>query len=215
MQIENLKFEICSLQWPQTLRPIRRANHALLAACLAVLAGCHSDMYDQPRNDPLEKSDFFADAKDHRASRPLIPGTVAQGELPEDEAFYTGKRDGKLVDEPPLDVDQALLRRGQERFNIFCTPCHGLAGYGDGMIVQRGYRQPPTYHSDRMRGMAIGHFYDVITHGFGAMPAYAAQIPPQDRWSIAVYVRALQWSQYAKPGDLDEQQRQRLEAKSD
>jgi mono/diheme cytochrome c family protein len=183
-----------------------------LIAVLAVgvLAGCHSDMYDQPRYEPLEKSDFFEDG---RASRPEVAGTVARGELREDEAFYTGKQDGQLVEDLPesLEVNLALLRRGQERFNIFCTPCHGLLGEGDGMIVRRGFRQPPTYHSDRLRGVPIGHFFDVMTNGFATMPDYAEQIPARDRWAIAAYVRALQWSQYANPDDLDEAARQRLE----
>ena len=183
-----------------------------LIAVLAVgvLAGCHSDMYDQPRYEPLEKSDFFEDG---RASRPEVAGTVARGELREDEAFYTGKQDGQLVEDLPesLEVNLALLRRGQERFNIFCTPCHGLLGEGDGMIVRRGFRQPPTYHSNRLRGVPIGHFFDVMTNGFATMPDYAEQIPARDRWAIAAYVRALQWSQYANPDDLDEAARQRLE----
>jgi mono/diheme cytochrome c family protein len=176
------------------------------------LAGCHSDMYDQPRNEPLEKSAFFAD---QRASRPLVAGTVPRGALQEDEVFSTGKRDGQFVDELPIKVDSALLQRGQERFNIFCTPCHGLAGYGDGMIVQRGYRQPPSYHIDRLRGAPIGHFFDVMTHGFGVMPAYARQVPAHDRWAIAAYIRALQWSQYAKPGDLNPESRKQLEDTGD
>jgi mono/diheme cytochrome c family protein len=182
-----------------------RAVFVLAALCLA---GCHSDMYDQPRNEPLEKSTFF---EDQRASRPLVAGTVPRGALQEDEVFSTGKRDGQFVDELPIKVDLALLQRGQERFNIFCTPCHGLAGYGDGIIVQRGYRQPPSYHIDRLRGAPIGHFFDVMTHGFGVMPPYARQVPTRDRWAIAAYIRALQWSQYAKPGDLNPESRKLLE----
>jgi mono/diheme cytochrome c family protein len=181
---------------------------AAVAAIFCALGGCHSDMYDQPRYDPLEKSDFFVDG---RASRPQVPGTVARGELREDEALYSGKQEGKLLKQPPLKVDSALLERGRERFNIFCSPCHGRGGHGDGMIVRRGFRQPPTYHSDRLRGVPIGHFFDVITNGFATMPDYAEMIPVRDRWAIAVYVRALQWSQYAKPDDLVESDRRRLE----
>jgi hypothetical protein len=185
-------------------------RYLAVALCLAVVVGCHTDMYDQPRYEPLEKSDFF---EDHRASRPVIEGTVARGELQDDEDFYTGKQDGKLVEDLPegLDLNLAFVRRGQERFNIFCTPCHGLLGEGDGMIVRRGFRRPPTYHSDRLRGAPIGHFFDVMTNGFATMPDYAEMVPPRDRWAIAVYVRALQWSQYAKPDDLDEPARRRLE----
>jgi mono/diheme cytochrome c family protein len=181
------------------------------AMILAALAGCHGDMYDQPRYDPLEKSDFFADG---RASRPAVAGTIARGDLRDDEALYTGKQDGKLVDTPPLEIDQALIERGRERFNIFCTPCHGRAGYGDGMIVRRGFRQPPTYHSDRLRGVPIGHFFDVMTNGFATMPDYAEQIPVRDRWAIAVYVRALQLSQHARLDELDDTDRRRLEGTS-
>jgi hypothetical protein len=181
---------------------------------LLALAGCHSDMYDQPRYEPLEKSDFFDDG---RTSRPVVAGTVARGELREDEVLYTGKQNGELVEDVPesLEIDLAFIRRGQERFQIFCTPCHGQLGEGDGMIVRRGFRQPPTYHSDRLRGVPIGHFFDVMTNGFATMPDYATLIPVRDRWAIAVYVRALQWSQYAKPNDLDEAARRRLEGESD
>ena len=182
------------------------------AMWVVAAAGCHTDMYDQPRNEPLEKSDFFEDG---RASRPLVAGTVARGELREDSAYYTGKRDGKLVNEPPLKVDMALLERGRERFNIFCTPCHGLAGEGDGMIVRRGFRQPPTYHSDRLRGAPIGHFFDVMTNGFGAMPDYAEQVTVRDRWAVAAYLRALQLSRYAAPEDMSDTDRQRLEREAD
>jgi hypothetical protein len=180
----------------------------IAALILAAQCGCHGDMYDQPRNDPLEKSDFFDDG---RASRPIVAGAIARGELREDQALYTGKRDDKLVDEPPLKIDWALLARGRERFNIFCTPCHGRAGHGDGMIVRRGFRKPPTYHSDRLRGVPIGHFFDVITNGFATMPDYAQQIPVRDRWAIAVYLRALQLSQHAKFDELDDENRQGLE----
>ena len=193
MQVANCKIQIAA------------------AVILTALAGCHGDMYDQPRYDPLEKSDFFADG---RASRPVVAGAIARGDLRDDESFYTGKKDGKLVDKPPVEINQALVERGRERFNIFCTPCHGRAGYGDGMIVRRGFRQPPTYHSDRLRGVPIGHFFDVMTNGFATMPDYAEQIPVRDRWAIAVYVRALQLSQYSNLDELDESERRRLEGTS-
>ncbi|HJS07722.1 MAG TPA: cytochrome c [Pirellulales bacterium] len=193
MQIANCKIQIAA------------------AMIVTALAGCHGDMYDQPRYDPLEKSDFFADG---RASRPVVTGAIARGDLRDDEPFYSGKQDGKLVEKPPIEINQALVERGRQRFNIFCTPCHGRAGYGDGMIVRRGFRQPPTYHSDRLRGVPIGHFFDVMTNGFATMPDYAEQIPVRDRWAIAVYVRALQLSQYAQLDALDDAERQRLEGTS-
>ncbi len=192
----------------------RFADCFVALAVAGTLTGCHTDMYDQPRYEALEKSDFF---DDRRASRPVVAGTVARGELREDEVLYTGKQDGELVGELPqsLELNLALIRRGQERFNIFCTPCHGQLGEGDGMIVRRGFRRPPTYHSDRLRGVPIGHFFDVITNGFATMPDYAEMIPVRDRWAIAVYVRALQWSQYARPDDLDESVRRRLEGEGE
>lgn len=207
-QNSNCQFAVCNLQFAI---PLSQLVRSLAAAVLSLaLAGCHTDMYDQPRYDPLEKSDFFEDGL---ASRSPVAGTIARGYLREDEALYTGKQDGELVEDPPasLTIDLAFVQRGQERFNIFCTPCHGLAGEGDGMIVRRGFRQPPTYHSDRLRGVPIGHFFDVMTNGFGAMPDYAGQISVRDRWAIAVYVRALQWSRHANPDDLDEASRRRLE----
>jgi mono/diheme cytochrome c family protein len=169
-------------------------------------------MYDQPRYEAMEKSDFFADG---RTSRPAVAGAVARGDLRDDEKLYTGRESGQLVMQPPLEVDLPLLRRGQERFNIFCTPCHGLTGDGDGMIVERGFRRPPTYHSDRLRGVPIGHFFDVMTKGFGVMPQFADQVPAPDRWAIAAYVRALQLSQHARPEELTPTERLRLEAEGD
>jgi Cytochrome C oxidase, cbb3-type, subunit III len=196
------------------MRSSQAARIVFAVISLLAVSGCHTDRYDQPRYEALEKSDFFVD---HRASRPVVAGTVARGELREDEPLYTGKQDGQLVGELPqsLDLNLALIRRGQERFNIFCTPCHGQLGEGDGMIVRRGFRRPPTYHSDRLRGVPIGHFFDVITNGFATMPDYAEMIPVRDRWAIAVYLRALQWSQYARPDDLDESVRRRLEGEGE
>jgi mono/diheme cytochrome c family protein len=180
------------------------------AAAIAVAAGgCHRDMYDQPRLEPLEPSTFFDDGQ---ASRPLVEGVVTFGAPRVDEALQTGKANGELIDELPLPLDAALLTRGQQRYNIFCANCHGRTGAGDGMIVQRGFRRPPTYHSERMRGVPIGHFFDVMTNGFGAMPSYASQVPMQDRWAIAAYIRALQWSQHARVDDLSAEERDNLEA---
>lgn len=164
---------------------------------LFVLAGCRTDMLDQPKMNPLRKSDFYTD---ERSSRPVIPGTVARGQLRDDTYFYTGKignADGNVM---PFPVTRQVLGRGQERFNIYCAPCHSEVGDGNGMIVQRGYRRPPSYHIDRLRQAPLGHFYDVITNGFGAMPDYAAQVQPADRWAIIAYIRALQYSQNAPAG---------------
>jgi mono/diheme cytochrome c family protein len=177
---------------------------------LLALAGCHRDMYDQPRLEPLEKNTFFDDG---RSSRPLVEGVVEYGAISPNDVFNSGKVNGQFTDELPESVtlDAALLKRGEQRFNIFCSNCHGFSGDGDGMIVLRGYRKPPTYHSDRLRGMPIGYFFDVATNGFGVMPSYASQIPVKDRWAIAAYVRALQLTQYAKLDDVPEAERQQLE----
>ena len=151
-------------------------------------------MHDQPKFKPLAKNEFFSD---RRSARPLVDGTIARGHLREDAVLYTGKADGKPVDTFPFAVSPAVMARGQERFDIFCAPCHGRTGDGDGMIVRRGYRKPPTFHQDRLRQAAPGYTFDVITNGFGAMPDYAQQIPVRDRWAIVAYIKALQRSQHA------------------
>jgi mono/diheme cytochrome c family protein len=166
---------------------------SLTAALLAAAAaGCRQEMYDQPKYKPLAESGFFAD---HRTSRPLIDGTVARGWLREDQKLYEGKRGAELAATLPMPLTRELLNRGQERFNIFCSPCHDRTGNGRGMVVRRGYQPPPSFHIDRLREAPVGYVFDVVTHGLGAMPDYAAQIPPEDRWSIAAYVKALQLSQ--------------------
>ena len=164
-------------------------------------------MADQPRYEPLQKSSLF---DDERASRPLVEGTVARGHLQADEPFYTGKSNGKPVTGFPFPVDRQILRRGQERYDIFCSPCHDRVGVGRGMIVRRGYRPPPSLHIDRLRAAPPGHFFDVISHGFGAMPDYAAQIPVRDRWMIVAYIRTLQLSQNAAIDDVPEPERRAL-----
>jgi len=168
-----------------------------VACCFAaglLAAGCRQDMHDQPRFKPYAKSDFFAD---RRSARPLVEGTIARGHLREDTVLHTGKADGKPVDAFPFAVTAEVMARGHERFDIFCAPCHGRTGAGDGMIVRRGYRKPPTFHEDRLRQAAPGYTFDVITNGFGAMPDYAQQIPVRDRWAIVAYIKALQRSQHA------------------
>ena len=168
---------------------------------------CQQKMADQPRYEPLQKSEFF---DDQRASRPLVEGTVARGELRADEPFYTGNAGAKPVQTFPFPVTLEVLERGRQRFDIFCSPCHDRVGTGQGMIVRRGYRPPPSLHIDRLRAAPPGHFFDVISRGFGAMPDYASQIPPRDRWMIVAYIRALQLSQNALIGDVPETERRAL-----
>ena len=180
--------------------------------------GCRYDMQDQPRYKALKKSDFFADNK---AMRDLPEGTVARGMLREDKAFYTGKKENAgnaaatapvttttdaagntlvtsfpdAIEEFPVPITKELVNRGEERYRVFCIVCHGPVGNGDGMIVRRGFPKPPTYNDDRLRNAPVGHFYDVITNGWGKMNSYASQIPPADRWAIVAYIRTLQISQ--------------------
>ena len=183
----------------------RRLSFALIA--LAFVSACRQDMHNQPKYRGLRSSAFFADGS---SARPLVEGTIARGTLQTDEAFFTGKSGGTEVTEMPFPVDEKVLDRGEQRFNIYCTPCHDRTGSGNGMVVQRGYRQPPSFHIERLRTVGVGHFFDVMTNGFGAMPDYRAQIAPRDRWAIAAYVRALQLSQHAAAGDIPADERQRL-----
>jgi mono/diheme cytochrome c family protein len=175
---------------------------------VSVFVGCRQDMHDQPKYRPYRKSDFFGDG---RSARPLVSGTVARGQLREDLLFASGKSGTAFTDAFPIPVDEALLRRGQERYRIYCSPCHGLLGRGDGVIVRRGYRQPSSFHVDRLRQQPAGYFFDVISHGFGAMPDYAPQIPLKDRWAIVAYVRALQLSQNAILADVPPEERGALQ----
>ena len=173
-------------------------------------AACRQDMHDQPKYVPLRQSAFFGD---DRSARPIVPGTVARGWLNGDPLLYTGKVDGPGsadADRFPFAITADTLARGQERFNIYCSPCHGRTGQGDGMVVRRGYRRPPSYHQDRLRSAPVGHFFDVITNGFGAMPDYAAQITAEDRWAIVAYVRVLQLSEHATVDDVPEGERGKL-----
>jgi mono/diheme cytochrome c family protein len=171
----------------------------LVAVAAIALAGCRQDMHDAPRYTALQASTFFADGK---SARPLVANTVARGQLREDEFFYRGRIDGRLAEVFPMPVTAAVMARGQERFNVYCSPCHGRTGAGDGMIVQRGFRAPPSLHEERLRTSPPGYFFDVMTNGFGAMSDYSAQVPAADRWAIAAYVRALQFSQRATVDDV-------------
>jgi mono/diheme cytochrome c family protein len=182
----------------------------LLAASLA-LAGCSRlDMQDQPKYRPQRPSDFFADG---RSERQPVDGTIARGALNEDTAFYEGKdAAGKDIEAFPIAVDKAVIQRGQQRFDVYCSPCHGRIGNGLGMIVRRGFKQPPSYHIDRLRNAPVGHIYDVISNGYGAMLNYASQIQPRDRWAIVAYIRALQYSENANINDLPQEARARIPA---
>src|SRR5688500_14268853 len=166
-------------------------------------------MHDAPRYEPLEQSAFFADG---RSSRVLLANTVARGQLREDDHLYTGKVGGQLATEFPMPVTDETMARGQERFNVFCSPCHGRTGEGNGMIVQRGFRQPPSYHEDRLLDAPAGHFFDVMTNGFGAMQDYSAQVPVPARWAIAAYIRALQLSRRATMDDVPADRRAEMDA---
>ncbi len=164
-------------------------------------------MQDQPKYKTYGYNKYFSDGRD---SRPIPPNTVSRGELQTDVAFYQGKENGQDIDYFPIPVNQQLIERGHTRFDIYCSPCHGRVGNGLGMIVRRGLKQPPSYHIDRLRTAPVGHFYDVITNGYGAMLNYSAQIAPRDRWAIISYIRALQYSQNASVNDLSAEQRGHL-----
>ena len=167
-------------------------------------------MFNQPISKPLRKNDFFQDNR--MASRPLVPHTIALGQLEADSSFYTGLVGSNLVADFPFPITRAVLERGQERFNIYCAVCHGRTGDGNGMVVQRGFPPPPSYHIDRLREAPVGHFFDVMTRGYGIMYSYAARVEPQDRWAIAAYIRVLQLSHDAKLADVPPAERSRLEA---
>ena len=185
---------------------ISAALFAGAACCALAISGCdyslRQDMANQPYNRPLSPSDFFADG---RSERPLLENTVAHGALEND--VYNVAKDYAGY---PLPVNEKLLQRGQDRYKIFCAPCHGLQGDGNGMAAVRGMKHPPSYHIDRLRQAPNGYFYDVMTNGFGAMYSYSERIPPSDRWAIIAYVRALQLSRNAKSSDLPESLRQKL-----
>ena len=201
MRLSKLKTEM-------TIASRRPA--ALLAAALLLIgtAGCElrQAMYNQEKYEPLEASAFFADGM---SFRPQVEGTVARGQLMLDEHFYQGTVQGQLAETLPVPVDRPLLARGRERYNIFCAPCHDRTGAGNGLIVQRGLKQPESFHQERLREAPVGHFYDVITNGFGVMYSYASRIPVADRWAIVAYLKVLQLSQNLELDQLPvEDQRQ-------
>lgn len=203
------------VQSPKSKVGKRTIYYLLLTAFCLLAVGCRYDMQDQPRYKAYKKSDFFSDNK---AMRDLPEGTIARGQLRADKVFYTGKKEnadpniqvesttspsGNMlvssfpndIEKIPFPVTKEILDRGEERYKVFCIVCHGPVGNGDGMVVRRGYIQPPTYNDDRLRNAPDGHFFDVMTNGWGRMSSYASQIPPADRWAIVAYIRALQRSQ--------------------
>lgn len=182
----------------------------LLAVAMLVLAGCRQDMHNQPRvggNRSMRESDFFTDG---RSQRELPQDTVARGYLRDDTYFYTGKVGNNVGLVFPMAVTRDVLARGEQRFNVYCTPCHSAVGDARGMIVMRGLKQPTSFHDERLRKAPVGYFFDVMTTGFGAMPDYAAQITPADRWAIVAYIRALQLSQNASLAEVPPQERGRM-----
>lgn len=180
-----------------------------MAIVLAPAVGCRQDMHDQPVLEAYEVSDFFADG---RADREPIVGTVARGQLREDPAYYTGVVGDSFVAEIPIIVSKALLQRGRQRYDIFCSPCHDRAGNGQGMIVRRGFKQPASFHEARLRDQPVGYFFDVMSRGFGEMSSYAPLVSHEDRWAIAAYIRALQYSRNVPLRELDPADRARIEA---
>jgi mono/diheme cytochrome c family protein len=190
---------------------ISRTHALILAAAGIALTGCSRlDMQDQPKYRPQRPSEFFADG---RSERQPVEGTLARGTLNEDASFYEGKdAAGKDIEEFPIAINKAVILRGQQRFDVYCAPCHGRLGNGLGMVVRRGFKQPPSYHTDRLRNAPVGHLYDVITNGYGAMLNYASQVQPRDRWAIVSYIKALQYSENANVNDLPAEARNRLPA---
>jgi mono/diheme cytochrome c family protein len=193
-----------AVRLPIRSRALRLAG---AAALLLTVAACRQDMHDQPKYRGLRGSDFFSDGQ---SARPLVANTVARGHLNEDELLYTGKDGQNDATVFPFPVTEAVMNRGHERFDIYCSPCHGRTGNADGMVVRRGFRRPPLLSEERLRTAPIGHFFDVMTNGFGAMPDYQAQISVNDRWAIAAYVRALQLSMYAPLADVPAADRDKI-----
>jgi hypothetical protein len=186
----------------------RAPKHLVIALLACFGVACRQDMHDAPRYEPLEQSTFFANGQ---ASRQLVANTVARGQLREDDLLYTGRVNGQLSNEFPMPITNEVMARGQERYTVFCAPCHGQTGVGNGFIVQRGFRQPPSYHEQRLVDAPVGYFFDVMTNGFGAMQDYSAQVPVADRWAIAAYLRALQFSRRATVADVPADRRAELD----
>lgn len=200
------RWQMADGRWANTFRLLTSICY-LLTAFLFV--GCRREMFRQPKENPLREDTFFSD---QGGSRPLPPHTVARGQLNDDEALYNGAIGTNLVAEFPFPITREVLERGRERFEIYCSTCHGRTGEGNGMIVLRGFPAPPSYHIDRLRQAPVGHFYNVITRGYGVMYSYASRVEPRDRWAIAAYIRALQLSHNATLADATRDARTQLEA---
>lgn len=179
----------------------------LVILSLLMVSGCRLDMHIDPRYDPFSPSTFFPDG---RSERPLVPGTVARGHLRTDELLYTGRINGQPANEFPFPITKADLKRGQQRYDIYCTPCHDYTGSGEGMIVRRGFPAPPSYHTAKLMNAPAGHLFDVMTNGYGTMFSYADRVSVKDRWRIAAYIRALQLSQDATLNDVPASERLKL-----
>lgn len=184
------------------------------ASLLFVCAGCRLDMHVQPRYNPYDPTEFFGDGQ---SARLPVAGTVPRGDLRlgPNELFYSGKLNSQVSEAFPYPVTQEIVERGRDRYNVYCSPCHGFSGDGDGMIVQRGFRHPPSLHSDQLRSAPAGHFFDVISNGFGVMYPYGYRIVPRDRWAIVSYIRALQLSRKASINDVPEAEREKLRGESE
>ncbi len=208
MSKNKMKSQKSKVERRKSIKPLVRVTFYFLLFALTFATACRYDMQDQPRYKAYKESDFF---KNQMGSRPTVDGTVARGRLHEDKALFSGKKDGEVpaateanpypdvVDEYPVPVTKELVDRGEDRYKIFCIECHGPLGTGNGMIARRGYNGVASYHTDKLRNAPVGHFYDVVTNGWGKMSGYAAQIPVADRWAIVAYVRALQISQNPNP----------------
>jgi mono/diheme cytochrome c family protein len=195
----------------QIRRGVLRVGRIAALVLVCLVGGCRRDMQVQPRYNPYDASNFYGDS---RSARPPVPGTIARGQLHLDELLYAGKVDGKDAEVFPFAITRADLDRGRERYNIYCSPCHDVTGSGRGMIVLRGFPQPPSFHIDRLRQAPPGHYFDVMTNGLGVMYSYAARVSPEDRWRIAAYISALQLSQQATMADVPAAQRANLQAET-
>jgi hypothetical protein len=187
---------------------LRSLRLGALLALVASVSACRQDMHDQPRFKAYGANSFFADKRNNRQ---LVPGTVARGRLYEDDHLHRGKVDGKVAETFPFEITNADLERGQQRYQIYCLPCHGMVGDGNGMAVQRGMRRPPSYHIERLQKAPPGYVFDVITNGFGAMFDYSERIHAEDRWRIVAYVKTLQFSQNATLAEVPEPERPNLD----
>lgn len=190
------RWQMVDGRWANTIRVLSAICYLLTAL---VFSGCRRDMFNQPKSNPLRGSDFFSDGA---ASRPIPPHTVSRDELQNDDAFYTGMIGTNLVTDFPIQITREVLERGRQRFEINCIPCHGETGEGNGIVVQRGFPAPPSYHIERLRSAPVGHFFDVMTRGYGVMFSYANRVTPEDRWAIAAYIRVLQLSENASFADV-------------